>query len=306
MKNEQRQQRAKNDLANMLENGINQLKDHSALIMRTILIILIAVLIFLVWRNLESRNKRGFYNDVKQLAAYDFTALDAEQFDTYINDYVKKYPSGANHATVSVLIGDIYFNQATTTLAKGERDKAIGEFETALKYYTTADKFQFKHQQQDLAESAVWGLAQTHAALATLKEGDDFAASKDSFERLCKTWPDGTYNELATEQLEWLNRPVMGTFAAKYRQVDPVLFAPNMETPETTTPIGDLDTSMAPGDIDINSFLDKLNADGGHDGENGDDGNADYREIGDDGQPVFDPGLTLPTEQPESHETQGE
>lgn len=286
MKNEQRQQRAKNDLAAILENGIDNLKDHSATIMRVVLVVLIAILIFLIWRNFDARNKRDFYNDVKQLAAYDFTAIDAEQFNTVINDYVKKYPSGANHATVSILIGDIYFNQASDTLAKGERDKAIPQYETALQYYTTAVNFQFKQNQQDLAESAVWGLAQTNAALASLKDGDYVTAAKDSFDRLVKTWPEGTYHELATERLEWLNRPVMGTFLAQYRQAAPELFAPNMQTPDTISPTGDMDTTITPGEIDIQAFLDNLNAEA-PDGE----------------QPVFDPGLTLP-EVSESQEPQ--
>ena len=290
MKNEQRHKLGQNTLASMLENGVNNIKDHSTTIMRLVLVILIAVLIFLIWRNFDTRNKRDFSNDIKQLAAYDFSALDAEQFDSVINDYVKKYPSGANNATASILIGDIYFNQAADVLAKGERDKAIAAYETALQYYTTADKFQFKRNQQDLAESAVWGLAQTNAALAALKEGDYFAASKDSFEKLCKTWPDGIYYELAAPQLEWLNRSVMATFPEKYRQTDPMLFAPNIQTPETTSPVGDIDTTMTPGDIDMQmqSFLENL-------GQAGKDGE----------QPAFDPGLTLPEEQ-ESQEPQGE
>lgn len=280
MKNERRQQLAQNSLASILENAVNNLKDHSATIVRLLLVFLIAVLIFMIWRNFDARNKRDFYNDIKQLTEYDFAVLDTEQFNNVINDYVKKYPSGGNNATVSILIGDIYFNQAADALAKGDRDASITAYETALQYYTIADKFQFKKNQQDLAESAVWGLAQTNIALAALKEGGFFAAAKDSFDRLCKTWPDGTYYELAAGQLEWLDRPVMETFLTKYRQADPVLFAPNLQTPETTSPLGGLDTTITPGDFDIQSFLDNL------------------RQESPDGElPVYDPGFTLPEEQ---------
>ena len=286
MKNERRQHLSQNSLARLLENNVNQIKDHSTTIMRLVLVILIAVLIFMIWRNFDTKNKRDFHNDVKQLATYDFSALDAEQFDIEIQKYVTKYPSGLNNATVSLWIGDIYINQAADALAKGERDKAVADYETALQYYTTADKFQLK--QQDLAESAVWGLAQTNAALAALKEGDYFDAAKDAYQRLCETWPDGTYHELAAPQLDWLNRPVMANFPTQYRQADPVLFAPNMQTPETTEPLDGIDTTFTPGDIDFQSLIDN------------------YRPVDSDSEtPDFDPDLTLPEDQ-ESQEPQEE
>jgi tetratricopeptide (TPR) repeat protein len=280
MKNEHRHKLSQNSLARILENRINDIKGHSATISRLVLVLLIAVLILMIWRNFDAGNKRGFYTDIKQLAAFDMTAFDAEQFDSVIKDYVKRYPSGANNANVSLLIGNIYFNYAADSLAKGERDKAVADYETALQYYTTADKFGFK--QQDLAEGAVWGLAQTNEVLATLKEGDFFDVAKDSYQKLCTTWPDGKYYELATRQLDWLNRPVAGTFPTQYRQSDPALFAPNMQTPEITSPVGEIDTTITPGDFDTQSLLDL-----GKDSE----------------MPDFDPGLVLP-EEPVEPQTQ--
>jgi tetratricopeptide (TPR) repeat protein len=284
MKNERRQKLAKNDLVNILENTINSAKEHSAIITRLVLVLVIAILLLLLWRMFAAKNKQDFYNDLKQLTTFNMSGLDGEQFDNTIKSYVTKYPSGSNNATVSLLIGDIYLNRATVALAEGKRDEAITHYETALGYYTIADRFQFK--QQDSAESAVWGLAQTNVALAALKEGDYMDAAKSAYERLCKTWPDGVRYELASEQLNWLNRLVMANFPEKYRQSDPVLFAPDLHIPDMTEPIGDFDTTITPGDfqIDLQSLLDRLATEG------------ETQE--------FDAGLTLSeSEEPETHET---
>ena len=280
MKNERRHKLAQNSLAGFLEKTINSAQDHSATIMRLVLVLVIAVLLLLLWQTFASKNKKGFYNDVKQLAAFNMLELDEGQFDNTVKSYVTKYPTGVNNATVSLLIGDIYFNRASATLAEGKRDQAIAHYETALGYYTTADKFQFK--QPDSAESAVWGLAQTNEALAALKEGDFLTAAKTYYERLCKTWTEGARFELATEQLISLNRPNIDTFLVKYRQSDPVLFAPNMQTPDVTEPTGNIDTTITPGDFqgDFQSLLDRL----GTEGET----------------PKFDPGLLL--QEPETQE----
>ena len=259
MKNERRHKLAQNSLAGFLEKTINSAQEHSATMTRLVLVLVIAVLLLLLWQTFASKNKRGFYNDMKQLAAFNTLELDEGQFDNTVKSYITKYPSGVNNATVSLLIGDIYFNRASATLAEGKRDQAIAHYETALEYYTTANKFQFK--QQESAESAVWGLAQTNAALAALKEGGDYlVAAKSSYERLCKTWPDGVRYELATEQGNWLNRLVMAEFPEKYRQSDPALFAPNLNAPDLTQPTGDLDTTITPGDLqgNLQSLLDRL------------------------------------------------
>ena len=285
MKNERRHRLAQNSLAKFLEKAIHSAQGHSATITRLVLVFAIALLLLLLWRTFASKNKQGFYNDMKQLATFHMSELDEEQFDTTVQSYITKYPSGVNNATVSLLIGDIYFNRAFATLAEGNRDQAIARYETALEFYTIADKFQFK--QQDSAESAVWGLAQTNAALAMLKGDNYLDAAKSSYERLCKTWPEGVHFELATEQLNWLNRRVMASFPEKYRQSDPDLFAPNLQVPDLTQPIGDLDTTITPGDflgdfsgdlqsIDLQSLLDRLGTE------------VETEE--------FDPGLTLPDE----------
>jgi len=108
----------------------------------------------------------------------------------------------------------------------------------------------------DLAENAVWGLAQTHEVLATLKEGDFYDAARDLYQRLCTTWPDGAFYELAVQQLDWLNRPVAETFPVQYRQADPALFAPKMQPQEITSPEGEIDTTITPGDFDTPLLLD--------------------------------------------------
>jgi len=247
MKNERRHKLAQNSLASFLEKTVNSAQEQSATITRLVLVLVIALLLLLLWRTFASKNKLGFYNDIKQLTAINMSELDEEQFNNTVKSYITKYPSGVNNATVSLLIGDIYFNRAFTTLTEGKRNQAMILYETALGYYTTADQFQFKLQ--DSAESAVWGLAQTHAALAILKEDNFLDAAKNSYERLCKTWPDGVHYELATERLNWLNRSVMTDFPEKYRQSDPILFAPNMQIPDTTQPIGGLDTTITPGEL---------------------------------------------------------
>ncbi len=274
MKNERRHKLSQNSLARILENSVSQTKTHSATIMRIVMVILIAVLIVLVWRKFATGNRLDFYNDIRQLSSYNSATLDAKQFDNVAQDYLKKYPSGANHATISLLIGDVYFNQAFQALTEGKRDEAIAGYEKALEFYTTADKFNLK--QQDLAESAVWGLAQTNESLAALKEGEYIVDAKGLYERLCKTWPDGAYHELAAPQLQWLNRPLAGSFLTQYRDADPKLFVPDLKTPETTGPLGNLDTTITPGD-DIQSLLDRFQTE--------------------DGTPSFDPGLTLPEDQ---------
>jgi len=281
MKNERRQKLAKNSLATILENSVNNIKEQSATITRLILVILIAVLIVVLWRKFTTGNIRDFYNDKKQLIAYDMSVLDADKFGEIVNTYIKKYPTGVNNATISLLIGDIYFNYASGALAKGDREKAIANFEMALQYYTTADKFQFK--QQDLAESAVLGLAQTNESLAVLQEGDNFTVAKVLYERLCKTWPDGAWQELASRQLDWLNRPVAEAFLEKYRYADPALFAQDMKTTETIEPGGTIDTTISPGEINIQSLIDNIQAE----------------RTGDE-VPIFEPGLTLPEEQPQA------
>jgi len=247
MKNERRHKLAQNSLARFIEKTINSAKEQSATIMLFVMVLLLAVGLFLAWQFFASKNKQGFYNDMKQLAAFNMAELDKKQIDDHIKSYITKYPSGVNNATVSLLIGDVYFTRASATLAEGKREKAIDHFETALGYYTTADMFPFK--QQDSAERAVWGLAQSNAALAVLKEGDYMNAAKVSYERLCKTWPDGVRYELATERLNWLTRPIMVDFPAKYRQSDPVLFAPDLKIPEMTEPSDNIDTTIIPGDF---------------------------------------------------------
>jgi len=249
MKNERRHKLAQNSLANFLEKTINSAQDHSATITRLVVVLLIAMFLLLAWQIFASKNKQGFYNDIKQLTAMSMSELDEEQFENTIKSSIVKYPSGVNNATVSLILGDIYFNRAYATLASGKRDQAIAHYEAALEYYTTADKFQFK--QQESAESAVWGLAQTQDALATLKEGDFLDTAKSSYERLCKTWPDSVHYELATEQLNWLNRSVTAAFPSQYRQSDPVLFAPDLKIPDITEPFGNIDTTIAPGDFSL-------------------------------------------------------
>jgi len=258
MKNEKRKKLTQNSLAAFLEKNINNVKDHSSTITRLVFVVLIGVLIFMIWRNLDSRNKRDLFNDMKQLTAFNMSELNEEEFDNTIKSYVTKYPSGVNNATVSLLIGDLYLNRASATLSEGKRDQAIAHYETALEYFAIADKFPFK--QPDSAESAVWGLAETNAALAALKEGDFLNAAKSNYERLCATWPDGVRYELATEQLNSLNRSGTAAFLVKYRQSDPALFAPNMQPRETTEPLGNIDTTMIPGDFQ--SPIGILNPDG--------------------------------------------
>ena len=255
MKNERRHKLSQNSLANFLEKSVNTAKENSATITRLVPVLLVSVLLLLLWRTFATTNKHGFSNDMKQLIAFNMSKLDEEQFENTIKTYVTKYPSGVNNATVSLLIGDIYLNRATIFRDAGKRDQAIACYEMALDYYSTADKFQFK--QQDAAESAVWGLAQTNAALAALKESDDYLnAAKSSFERLCINWPDGKHYELATEQLNYLTRPSTVTFLSKYRQADPALFAPDLKIPDLTAPTGDLDTTITPGDFQVPpSFL---------------------------------------------------
>ena len=279
MKNERRHKLSQNDLAQIIENYVNTIKDHSVTIMRAIMFVLIAVLLFLIWRYFASGNMAVFHNDLKQLVAYNVSALSAEDFDKIILEYTTKYPSGENNARVSLVIGDIYINRASVALAEGNREQAIANYEAALKYYSTADKFPFKKQEQEFAERAVWGFAQTNEALAALKEGEYLAAAKDAYERLCKTWPNSEHRENAAWQLAWLNRPVVGTFPAQYRQADPILFAPRMQTPETTSPAG-LDTTILPGgDVDLDSILKNLSA------------RVSSPEASSGDAPVYDPGL---------------
>ena len=246
MKNERRKQLSQNSLAKYLEETVNSAKDNSATISRFLLVILIALVLFLAWKTFATKNKQGFANDIKQLVAYNMLALDEKQFDNVIKEYFTKYPSGENNATINLLTGDIYYNRASGYLSQGNRDKAIDDFEKALEYYTVADNFQFK--QQDSAESAVWGLAQTNETLAALKEGTYFANAKDLYQRLCETWPEGAHFDLAAQQLDWLNRPVAVAFLEKYRTSDPVIFAPDMQIPGMTSPDGDLDRTIVPGE----------------------------------------------------------
>lgn len=252
MKNERRQKKTQNDLAQILENGILRIKPHSATIMRSVMIILIFVLLFFVGQRLVTGNKTDFYNDVKQLTAFNMLTSDAEQFENVVKEYTTKYPSGVNHAHVSLLIGNLYFNKATDSLNNAKRNDAVAGYEKALEFYTAADNFHLK--QQDLAENAVWGIAQANEALASLKEGDFQAVAIAQYERLCETWPDGVYKELAAEQLQLLQRPGMNSFMREYRNSNPSLFAPDMQTTDNTSP-GGLDTTITPGNVDFGSMF---------------------------------------------------
>ena len=247
MKNERRQQLAQNSLAKFLEETVASAKKNSAAIFCFILVILIGVLLFLIWKNFSMKNKQSFTNDIKQLVAYNISSLDEEELSRIVTEYSLKYPSGVNNVTINIIVGDIYFNRGFDHLSLGKREKAINDFEKALEYYTIAEKFQFKPQ--DSSESAIWGLAQTNEALAALKEGDYFDTAKDYYEISCKTWPEGIRFELAAQQLAWLSRPLAATFREKYRDSDPALFAPDMQTPDLTTPIEELDMSILPGDF---------------------------------------------------------
>ena len=261
MKNERRQKQVKNELAAIIENGITQLKPQGANILRGVMLALIIVLLFMVWRTFSSKNTVDFHNDVRHLSSFNLLTVDAEQFESTITEFTTKYPSGANHAHVSLLIGNLYFLKAGESLGSGKRDEAIATFEKALEYYTTADKFNLK--QQDLAENAAWGVAQTNEALAPLKEGDYLATAIVQYERLCKTWPDGVYTELAAEQLQLLNRPDMKTFMVSYRNANPMLFAPDLQTPDITAPGGGIDSTIIPGGfVDPGMILETPSGDG--------------------------------------------
>jgi hypothetical protein len=189
-------------------------------------------------------------------------------------------------------MGDILYIRASDFLVQGKREPAIRDFEKALEYYTVADNFQFK--QQDSAESAVWGLAQTNEALAALKEGEYLGAAKDSYQRLCETWPEGIHFGLATQQLNWLNRPIAVTFLEKYRTSDPGIFVPNMQIPDMTSPDGDLATTIVPNESP--SFVTPDTDDVTPDTEG-------------ETEKEFDAGLTMPEEQdlePVTQESTGE
>jgi len=279
MKNERRQKQ--NELAAFIENGITQLKPQASNILRGVMLVLIIVLLFMIWRTFSSKNTLDFYNDVRHLSSFNLLTIDAEQFDSVITEYTTKYPSGANHAHVSLLIGSLYFHKAGEFRENGKRDEAIVTFEKALEYYTTADKFNLR--QQDLAEKAVWGIAQTNDVLASLKEGDYLATAIAQYERLCKTWPDGECIELATEQLQLLKRPSTNAFVVSYRNANPMLFAPDLQTPDITAPGGGIDSTITPGGFDSGMILETP--------------------LGDSTEIEFNPGLIVePTPVPEMEE----
>ena len=260
MKNERRQKQVKNSLATFIENSITQIKPQATNILHGVVIALICVLLFTIWRQFSSKNTLDFYNDVRHLSSFNLLTVDTEQFDSTITEYTTKYPSGANHAHVSLLIGNLYFLKSGEPLGSGKRDEAIATFEKALEFYTTADKFNLK--QQDLAENAAWGVAQTNEALASLKEGDYLATAIAQYERLCKTWPNGVYTELAAEQLQLLKRPDTGTFLVAYRNSNPTLFAPDLQTPDITAPDGGIDSTITPGGFDPGLILETPSGDG--------------------------------------------
>ena len=251
MKNERRQKQ--NELAALIENGITKVKPQATNILRGVMLALICVLLFVIWRQFSSKNTLDFYNDIRHLNSFNLLTIDAEQFDSTIKEYTTKYPSGANNAHVSLLIGNLYFFKACESLGNGKRDEAIATFEKSLEYYTTADKFNLK--QQDLAEKAAWGIAQTNEALASLKEGDYLATAIAQYERLCKTWPDGECTELATEQLQLLKRSGTSAFLVSYRNANPMLFAPDLQTPDITAPDGEIDRTITPGGFDPGMIL---------------------------------------------------
>ena len=252
MKNEQRHKRSQNDLARI----IGKIQPHSATIMRSIMIVLIAVLFLAIWRSFSKGNKADFYNDVKVLANYGTIDLNADQLDELVKTYTTKYLSGQNHAHVSLLIGNIYLNNGSLARDEGNREKAVQLYEEALKYLKTADTAALKRQ--DLTESAVWGLAQTCETLASLKEGPYAEEAIGYYDRLLEKWPDGTYAELAKQQRDFLKRSSTSVFIAKYRETDPMIFSPNFQTPGVNEPDGDVDTTIIPGTFDSSGLLDLL------------------------------------------------
>ena len=254
MKNEQRKKNTQNELAQMIEGGIGRIKPHSAMIMRAIMIILIAVLLFLVWQKFAAGNRTDFHNDIKQLTnSYNLSTMSDEQLETLVTTYTTKYPSGANNAHISLLLGNICYNIGSTARTQGDREKAVAHYEKSLEYYQTADSASLK--QRDLAESAVWGLAQSNEVLASLKEGKYSEEAVGAYARLLEKWPSGIYADLAKQRSDFLKRPGVAAFMTKYRESDAKEFAPNFQIPGSTEPSGDIDTTIIPGGFETGGLL---------------------------------------------------
>ena len=249
MKKDQRQKRPHNDLAQILENGIEQIKPHSATIMRTIMFVLIVVAIFWGWQWLSAGNKADFFHDVMQLTNSSRRDLDDDYLENLVKTYLTKYPSGANHAHINLLFGNIYFNRAGMAREDGNRDQAVANYEKALGFFQTAHTFGLR--QQDLAETAVWGLAQTNEALASLKEGDYFNDAIGYYNLLLEKWPSGIFSEVRQQQHTFLKRPGTMLFTEKYRLADARKFAPDFQIPGMNAPMDNIDTTMFPGDFNL-------------------------------------------------------
>ncbi|MDR1493771.1 MAG: hypothetical protein LBT05_13770 [Planctomycetaceae bacterium] len=259
MKNERGRQSSQNLLAQWLEKTINHLKPYFATISRMIFVLLLALMLFWIWKNFSVSNRAGLERDVVELRNLTLLGSPSEDLDKTIDGYLVKYPSGEGNVQISIVAGDYYYAQAIENLNTGKREDATKYLEKSQNFYQSAMEKSQKNPR--LAEQATWGFGQTNESFAALREGKDIDAAGVQYETICKKYPNGVYAKLAEKQLKLLKSAATQIFLSEYQKSDIALFKPEFETPSVepeSDATKELDTNIStPGSFNP-GLLDEL------------------------------------------------
>lgn len=230
MKSEQRHELKENELASLLEQGIEATRPYAKLILGGIILLVVGVIAYVIITADPGVARSPEWNSL-------YMALD----DTFRagEDDVKRQEATAKLSELAEQSGDKPAGLWAAQLAAEQQladasEKAFTDPESGkIEIQRAIDLFQRveKAAKQDiLKQKAMWHLGIAYELQAT---DEALEQGRKTYQRIVEEWPDSEMSRMAERRIEWLNDPeVIGPegFYAWYRQQDFAALAAENET----------------------------------------------------------------------------